>query len=281
MPVTTEGTAPTGDGKNLTYRTVAGIVKPFLYAVGKRDWHGAENFPTSGGFIVAANHMTNLDPLTFAHFVYDNARAPRILAKASLWKIPVLRWVLDRTKMIPVHRNTVGAASSLADAVRELQRGECVAVFPEGTLTRDPDLWPMTGKTGAARLALTSGVPVIPVAQWGPQDILGQYSKRLRPFPRKRVTVRAGRPVDLSDLLDRPQDTAVLREATERIMAAITEILEEIRGEKAPAVRFDMRRKAAPDAVAPVEPVADAGDVLPEDDGSGTESDDDAQGPTS
>ena len=259
MAVTTEGTTPTGDGKNLTYRAVAGIVKPLLFAMSKRDWQGTENFPTSGGFIVAANHMTNLDPLTFAHYVYDNARAPRILAKASLWKIPVLRWVLDRTGMIPVHRNTVGAASSLADAVRALQEGECVAVFPEGTLTRDPDLWPMVGKTGAARLALTSGVPVIPVAQWGPQHILGQYSKRLRPFPRKLVTVRAGRPVDLSDLLDRQQDTAVLREATERIMVAITEILEDIRGEKAPAVRFDMRRK--PSAAEPVQPPADAGDA--------------------
>ncbi|PFG32706.1 1-acyl-sn-glycerol-3-phosphate acyltransferase [Sanguibacter antarcticus] len=250
---------PTGAGKNLTYRTVAGVIKPFLWAVAKRDWRGVENFPTSGGFIVAANHMTNLDPLTFAQFVYDTARAPRILAKASLWKIPVLRWVLDSTGMIPVHRNTVGAASSLADAVRALELGECVAVFPEGTLTRDPNLWPMTGKTGAARLALSSGVPVIPVAQWGPQDILGQYSKRLRPFPRKRVTIRAGRPVDLSDLLGRPQDTSVLREATERIMVAITELLEEIRGESAPEVRFDMRRTAV--AGEQVEAVADAGDA--------------------
>lgn len=280
MPVTTEGTTPVGDGKNLTYRTVAAIIKPALYAMCKRDWRGTENFPTSGGFIVAANHMTNLDPLTFAHFVYDSARAPRILAKASLWKIPVLRWVLDRTGMIPVHRNTAGAASSLADAVEQLQRGECVAVFPEGTLTRDPDLWPMVGKTGAARLALSSGVPVIPVAQWGPQNILGQYSKRLRPFPRKRVTVVAGPPVDLSDLLGRPQDTAVLREATERIMTAITEILEDIRGEKAPAVRFDMRRGAAVEPSveeAPLEPIADAGDAAPHDAAPGTVAPHDAE----
>src|SRR5690606_31294283 len=132
----------------------------------------------------------------------------------------------DRTGMIPVHRNTSGAASSLTSAVDRLAAGECVAVFPEGTLTRDPDLWPMTGKTGAARLALSSRAPVIPVAQWGPQEILGQYSKRLRPFPRKRVQVLAGPPVQLEDLYDRPLDSAVLREATERIMDAITVLLE-------------------------------------------------------
>lgn len=240
----TSESASTGTGKSFTYRLAAGILKPFLAAVGTKDWQGTEHLPTSGGYIAAANHMTNLDPLTLAHFLYDSSRPPRILAKASLWKVPVLKGILDRTGMIPVHRGTVGAASSLADAVRQLESGECVAVFPEGTLTRDPDLWPMVGKTGAARLALSSGVPVIPVAQWGPQLILPQYSKRLHPFPRKKVSVHAGPPVDLSDLAGRPQDAAVLTEATERIMAAITALLEEIRGEKAPAVRHDMRKVA-------------------------------------
>lgn len=240
--MTNEATPATGNGKNLTYRMVAGIVKPFLFMVSTRDWKGTENFPTDSGFIAAGNHMTNLDPLTFAHFLYDTARPPRILAKSSLWKVPVLRTVLDRTGMIPVQRNSAGAAASLADAVRQLQAGECVAVFPEGTLTRDPGLWPMAGKTGAARLALSSRVPVIPVAQWGPQLILPQYSKRLSLFPRKRVSMHAGPPVDLDDLYDRPLDASVLVEATERIMAAITTLLEDIRQEKAPAVRYDMRR---------------------------------------
>ncbi|HEX7806866.1 MAG TPA: lysophospholipid acyltransferase family protein, partial [Cellulomonas sp.] len=116
---------------------------------------------------------------------------------------------------------------------------------PEGTLTRDPDLWPMVGKTGVARLALMTRAPVIPVAQWGPQDILGRYSKVLKPFPRKKVSVVAGPPVVLDDLYDRPLDTATLREATERVMAAITVILEDLRGEPAPEVRFDVRRATA------------------------------------
>lgn len=240
----TSESASTGTGRSFTYRLAAGILKPLLGSVGVKDWQGTEHLPTSGGYIAAANHITNLDPLTFAHYLYDSSRPPRILAKASLWKVPVLKGVLDRTGMIPVHRNSSGAASSLAEAVRQLESGECVAVFPEGTLTRDPDLWPMVGKTGAARLALSSGVPVIPIAQWGPQLILPQYSKRVHPFPRKKLSVHAGPPVDLSDLLGRPQDASVLTEATERIMAAITALLEEIRGEEAPAVRYDMRAAA-------------------------------------
>ena len=196
-------------------------------------------------FIAAANHMTNLDPLTFAHYLYDHGFAPKILAKASLFKVPVLGPTLRATGQIPVFRNTVQAGQSLDSAVQALRDGECVAVFPEGTLTRDPDLWPMVGKTGVARLALSTRAPVIPVAQWGPQNLLGRYKKLLKPIPRKKVTVVAGPPVVLDDLYDRPQDTATLREATERVMDAITALLVEIRGEAAPAVRYDMRK---PDA---------------------------------
>ncbi len=195
--------------------------------------------------------MTNVDPLTFAHFLYDNGRAPKILAKASLFAVPVLGGLLRRTGMIPVQRNSAAAASSLSAAVEALRSGECVAVFPEGTLTRDPDLWPMVGKTGVARLALTTRAPVIPIAQWGAHRILGRYKKLLKPIPPKKITVVAGPPVDLSDLYGRPQDSATLREATDRVMDAITALLEGIRAEKAPAVRFDMRSaaKTGPDRV--------------------------------
>lgn len=213
-----------------------------MFTITRRDWQGEENIPAMGGFIAAGNHMSNIDPLTFAHFLYDNGRAPKILAKASLWKVPFFGGLLNRTGMIPVQRNTAGAASSVSAAVDQLTLGECVAVFPEGTLTRDPDLWPMVGKTGAARLALASRMPVVPIAQWGMQDILPRYSKRFRPFPPKKVAVHAGPPVDLSDLYERPIDTVTLREATDRIMDAITGLLEDIRGEKAPAERFDVRK---------------------------------------
>ena len=221
---------------NSAYRTVARVVRPFLRAVTRRDWRGAEHLPAGGGYILVVNHVTNLDPLTFAHFVYDNGLVPKVLAKESLFRVPVVGRALRATGQIPVARGTVTAGSSLAAAARALADGEVVAIFPEGTLTRDPDLWPMVGKTGAARLALTTGAPVIPVAQWGAHRVLGRYSKVLKPFPRKVVTVVAGPPVDLSDLVTggATPDAAALREATTRIMAAITAMLEEIRGQKAP-----------------------------------------------
>ena len=236
---------PSPARSNLAYRNVARIVRTFLYATTRPDWHGAEHLPREGGFIAVANHLTEVDPLTFAHYLWDNGHVPRVLAKSSLFRIPVVGRVLLATGQIPVHRETAAAGDSLRSAVAAIGEGECVAVFPEGTLTRDPDLWPMVGRTGVARLALTTRAPVVPVAQWGMQDLLGRYAKVLRPFPRKKVTVVAGPPVDLSDLYDRPHDTATLREATERVMTAITGLLEQVRGEQAPAERFDMRRKRA------------------------------------
>jgi 1-acyl-sn-glycerol-3-phosphate acyltransferase len=122
-----------------------------------------------------------------------------------------------------------------------VQDGECVVVYPEGTITREPDLWPMTGRTGAARIALASGAPVIPIAQWGPNHILAPYAKRPRLLPRKTIHVTAGPPVDLDDLRSQPLTPEVLRAATDRIMDEVTRLLEEIRGEKAPAERFDPR----------------------------------------
>ena len=241
---------PSPSRSNLTYRIVARVVRTFLFATTRRDWRGAEHLPAEGGFIAAANHLTEVDPLTFAHYLWDHGRTPRVLAKASLFRVPVVGPVLRRTGQIPVHRDTAAAGDSLRAAVVAVEAGECVAVFPEGTLTRDPDLWPMVGRTGVARLALMTRAPVVPVAQWGMQDLLARYGKLLRPFPPKHVTVVAGPPVDLSDLYDRPLDTATLREATERVMTAITELLEPIRGEKAPEVRFDARRRTDRDGAA-------------------------------
>ncbi len=239
---------------NRAYRNVARIVRPVLVAITRRDWHGAENLPEGRGFIAASNHMTNVDPVTFAHFLYDNGVAPKILAKASLFRVPVLGWVVRATGQIPVHRNTTDAGRSLSQGQAALDAGECVAVFPEGTLTRDPDLWPMVAKTGVARLALATRAPVVPIAQWGAQGLLGRYSKVFKPFPPKKVTIVAGPPVVLDDLYDRPLDAATLREATDRVMDAITALLADIRGEEPPAVRFDMRRAAAASAA----PVPDA-----------------------
>jgi 1-acyl-sn-glycerol-3-phosphate acyltransferase len=199
-----------------------------------------------GGIVVVTNHVSHFDPLVFAHFLYDNGRLPRFLAKAGLFDVFVVGPVLKGAKQIPVYRESSDAAKAYSAAVDAVRRGECVAIYPEATLTRDPDLWPMVGKTGAARVALATGAPVIPIAQWGPQDILAPYAKRFRFFPRKIMHVRAGEPVDLSEFMGREVNAELLREVTEKIMVAITALLEQIRGERAPAVRFDPRKAGVP-----------------------------------
>lgn len=153
------------------------IIKPLVTLMFGKKWRGMENIPSDGGIIVAANHASLLDPLTAAHFLYNANRPPRILAKASLWRVPFVGWVLRRTQMIPVLRGSAEASQSLEIAKERLDAGFCIAVFPEGTLTRDPEGWPMQARTGVARLALASQRPVIPLAQWGVTDVLPRGGK--------------------------------------------------------------------------------------------------------
>lgn len=211
----------------------------------RRDWHGAEHIP-DGGAVVVTNHISHVDPLTFAHFLYDAGRLPRFLGKAGLFSVPVIGTILRGAGQIPVYRESGDAAKAYSAAVDAVRRGELVAIYPEATLTRDPDLWPMVGKTGAARIALETGAPVVPVAQWGPHEVLPPYAKRPSLVPRRTMHLRAGPPIDLSDVAGRPVDAALLAEVTERIMAAITALLEQIRGEQAPAVRCDPRLQDQP-----------------------------------
>ena len=219
----------------------ARIVRGFLTATTKPTWSGVENLP-DGGFIAAANHITQVDPLVTARFLYDNGCPPRIMAKASLFKVPVLGWLLRSTDQIPVHRGTSRARDALVAGEKALELGEVVLLFPEGTLTGDPDMWPMVAKTGIARLALASRAPVIPIAQWGATRLLGRYGKMIKPIPRKPVWVAAGPPVDLSDLYDRPADGATLKEATRRIMADITGLLATLRSQEPPAEPFEPQK---------------------------------------
>lgn len=217
------------------------VAEPPLVLLTKRRWTGGENIPARGGCILAVNHISHLDPFTCAHFVYSWGRIVRFLAKAELFELPVLGRIVKNAKQIPVYRLTTDASLSFTAAVEAVQQGQCVVVYPEGTITRQPDLWPMTGKTGAARIALSSGVPVIPIAQWGAHRILAPYTTRPRLLPRKTIEMTAGRPVALDDLRGRPLTPEVLLEATNRIMDDITRLLEGIRGGQAPTERFDPR----------------------------------------
>jgi 1-acyl-sn-glycerol-3-phosphate acyltransferase len=229
------------------FRLVVVLLRPPLMLLTKRDWRGAEMIPQTGGVVLAANHVSHFDPVAFGHFVYDNGRLPRFLGKAEVFQVPVIGWIITQLGQIPVYRKTDDASQAYRAAVDAVRRGECVIFYPEGTISRDPNLWPMTGKTGAARVALTTGVPVIPVAQWGPQDVLSPYSKRFRFFPRKTMHMQAGPPVDFDEFAGQPVSSENLRAATDKIMTAITEQLEKIRGEQAPAERFDMRKAGVPE----------------------------------
>jgi 1-acyl-sn-glycerol-3-phosphate acyltransferase len=228
------------------FRLAVVLLRPPLMALTRRDWRGAEHLPRQGGIVVCANHVSHIDPITFAHYVYDNGRVPRFLAKSGLFALPFVGSVVRGAGQIPVYRETADAGRAFSAAVAAVRRGECVAIYPEATLTRDPQLWPMLGKTGAARVALITGAPVIPIAQWGPQEILPPYSTRPRLLPRKKVRVAAGPPVDLTEFAGRELNAELLREATDRIMAAITALLEELRGETAPPTRFDPRSADLP-----------------------------------
>jgi 1-acyl-sn-glycerol-3-phosphate acyltransferase len=217
------------------------ILRPLLFLLLKRDWKGQDNIPREDGLIIAANHLSWADPLVLSHFVYKAGRFPVFLAKDSLFNVKGLRRVLRRTGQIPVYRDRTDAGLALRDAEKGLERGESLMFYPEGTCTRDPELWPMTGKTGAARLALTTGAPVIPVAHWGAQRLWPYGTKKFRPFPRKRMRVIAGPAVDLSKYEGRPLDGPTLNAATADIMRAIADLLGELRGEKAPETLYDHR----------------------------------------
>jgi 1-acyl-sn-glycerol-3-phosphate acyltransferase len=239
---------PSGKPLGVTswFRFGATLVRPLLNLVAKRDWRGVENLPKSGAAIAVCNHISYVDPLLFTHFLYDSGRAPRYLGKASLFKLPIIGRVLLGAGQIPVERETSVASDALQHAIAFLKAGHLLGVYPEGTLTRDSNYWPMKAKTGIARLAILTQVPVIPCAQWGAQKILPAYSKKPKLFPRTKVIVKAGTPLDFSKWYGKAEDPVAVEEATAHVMSAITKLLEEIRGEKAPSEVFDPKKSALP-----------------------------------
>jgi 1-acyl-sn-glycerol-3-phosphate acyltransferase len=226
------------------------VLRPLLFGMLKRDWRGQENIPREGGLIIVANHISEADPLALAHFVYESGRYPVYLAKSTLFDVRYLRSILRGTGQIPVYRDSTDASLALRDAEAALRAGECLMFYPEGTCTRDPDLWPMTGQTGAARLALATGAKVVPMASWGAHELLpymkaerrglaAGLKKGFHPFPRKTMRVIAGPPLDLSKYEGSPPTAETLRDATTEIMRAIADLVGELRGERPPAKLYD------------------------------------------
>ncbi len=199
--------------------------------------------PATGSFILSPNHYSEIDPIAMGGAVWHLGRLPRFMAKASLFKIPVVKWFMRASGQIPVQREGTVRQSSdgnpMGAAGEVLRREAGVVVYPEGTLTRDPDLWPMRGKSGAVRLALESGIPLIPAAHWGTQELMPRYGKTIRPIPRKTIHVAVGEPLDLSVFKSRDIDQKAINEATKMLMVEITRLLAELRGEQPPSELWD------------------------------------------
>ncbi|MCW2858155.1 MAG: 1-acyl-sn-glycerol-3-phosphate acyltransferase [Marmoricola sp.] len=227
---------------------VVSIVKPALLMATKHEWIDGEKIPAEGGCVIAMNHVSHIDPLTLGWLLYEHGRLVQYLTKDALFDVPIVKYIVRDARMIPVSRLTTDAAKAFEAACVSVRAGGCVGVYPEGTITKDPNGWPMRAKTGAARIALETGCPVVPIGQWGAQEILPAYTLRPHVFPRRTARYKVGDPVDLSDLMGQIEQKGaaltndVLHQATDRIMDAITGLVAELRHETPPTERFDPRR---------------------------------------
>ena len=222
---------------------LASLVLPLWSLMVQYRFTPNSKIPQKGAFILSPNHYSEIDPIVIGAMTWHMGRLPRFMAKASLFKIPVVKWLLNASGQIPVDRSGVvgstGDGNPMGAAAELIQRDACVIIYPEGSLTRDPDLWPMRGKSGAIRLALEGGIPIYPVAHWGTQELMPRYGKKIRPFPRKRITIAIGDPLDLSEFEGQHIDQKTVTRATEKLMNEIAKLLSELRGEEAPETRWN------------------------------------------
>ena len=197
---------------------------------------------------MVSNHLSNVDPLCLCWYFMKRNTAVRFLAKKSMFSVPVFGWIIKGMGLIPVNRDS-NPSAVLAPTREALKAGEVVGIYPEGTLTRDPDQWPMEFKSGAARLALDTGVTVIPLSQWGPQDIMAPYNaKGMDMRPGRRISYHFGAPVDLSDLIGPAgsEDHDAVNAATARILQAVREGVGQLRGLPVPIPCGTPPRRLAP-----------------------------------
>lgn len=215
-------------------------LRPLVAALTRPRWEGTENIPEAGAVIACGNHLSALDPLAYGHLLQASGVAPRFLAKESLFRVPGLGALLRAARQIPVLRGTSRSADALAAAKDALGRGELLMIFPEGTYTRDPALWPMQARLGAARLALSTGAPLLPIASWGGRGLWPVGSPLPRPAPGRRVRMLVGAPYTVAAAEGETEHEAALR-VTEDLMARIAALLGQLRGLTPPAELHDPR----------------------------------------
>lgn len=190
-------------------------------------FEGLEHIPREGPVLVACNHISYLDPLAHAYMLIKAGRRPRFMAKSELYENWLLRHVLEGAKQIRVERGS-GSMAPVEAAKQALRQGDAVLVYPEGTITRNPDYTPMEGKTGVARLTLATEVPVLPMAVWGSQYVWQRDGARSLKFGRP-IWVKAGVPLDFSQYEGEKDDPATLRKVTDTIMDELTRLVTDLR----------------------------------------------------
>ena len=196
----------------------------------------------AGPVIVVANHTSFADGILLALVGRRLGRSLRLMATGGVFRSRLVGPVARRLGFIPVPRGTDAAAGSLDCAATALGAGEAVGLFPEGRITRDPRHWPERSKTGAVRLALRTGAPVVPVALVGAERLVGRtgiVARLLRnTVLRPRVRVAVGEPIDVRRLAgvvgDRPVDDATVRRVADEVMSVLVAHVAELRGEAAP-----------------------------------------------
>lgn len=189
---------------------------------------GLEHLPRSGPAIVVGNHLSYLDPFAHGYFVVRAGRHPRFLAKVELFENPLLRTVLLGMGQIPVRRGS-GDQTPLEEATRAIERGEVVVIYPEGTSTAGgPDFTPGRGKTGAVRLALATGAPIVPVVTWGGQYVWRRGGFRFPGFGHP-IWLRAVEPIDVRARAAGAEDPDTVRRLTDEVMAELAELVEGLR----------------------------------------------------
>ena len=213
---------------------------PIFGAMVKLRIREGSKLPASGPFILSPNHYSEIDPIVMGVVVWKLRRTPRFLAKASLFRVPALGWLMRFTGQIPVERDASAQLGQPLQAAKLLtDRNQGVIVYPEGTLTKDPELWPMRGKSGAIRMALEQNIPLYPAAHWGTQHWMGRYAKKIRLFPRTTIDAVVGEPFDLSEYQGKTLTRELLEEATDKLMQEIARLAGSLRGETPPTVLHD------------------------------------------
>jgi 1-acyl-sn-glycerol-3-phosphate acyltransferase len=247
------------------------IMFPLTHLLGRPKFEGLEQLAIPGPVLAVGNHISQLDPVYTAVYLRKSGRIPHIMAKASLFRIPVLGRVFAGTGMIPVERGGGKGQVGLDAAIDALAAGQMVFIYPDGTVTRDPDQWPMKPRPGVAALALSGEMPVIPVVHWGTQRVFVPYTKKgFHPLPRKDIRVVAGPPIDLSEYRGRPVDSRLVRDVSIVIQTAVRDLLGQVRGEVPPVEFYDQKKAERLQARALGDAVGDTGAALPSSGTSGT-----------